>query len=275
MTAVFIKIDTRSLVAYMSTDSSIKKTSESDKENESVVDSVKNTMEYVIKDKVFNKLFAYIFISFLVVNWRDILILLKSKEDVLYTLSIVFTGEKIQFLDGEILPPWFAHFFLPFFYGVIASIVAPVITLAVSCITTKVYYKIKILDNKTDENEKEKLAKRAKKRAEREIEASYSQQKLDERKKELEDILNKIEDEKEKYDIMKERFDDAITLTYKNIHILPTLYENRKCKIETPQDLYDFIAAIKKTSFYSTDFNELFSDISRLYSEMQTDLSEK
>ncbi|HGA6755993.1 TPA: hypothetical protein ACIS83_003598, partial [Salmonella enterica subsp. enterica serovar Virchow] len=88
----------------MSTDSSIKKTSESDKENESVVDSVKNTMEYVIKDKVFNKLFAYIFISFLVVNWRDILILFKSKEDVLYTLSIVFTGEKIQFLDGEILP---------------------------------------------------------------------------------------------------------------------------------------------------------------------------
>ena len=61
----------------MSTDSSVKKTSESDKENESVVDSVKNTMEYVIKDKVFNKLFAYIFISFLVINWRDILILFK------------------------------------------------------------------------------------------------------------------------------------------------------------------------------------------------------
>ncbi|EFO2899186.1 hypothetical protein CJC78_22430, partial [Escherichia coli] len=73
MTAVFIKIDTRNLVAYMSTDSSIKKAAESDKENGGAIDAAKDVMEYVIKDKLFNKVFAYIFISFLVVNWRDIL----------------------------------------------------------------------------------------------------------------------------------------------------------------------------------------------------------
>ncbi|EFB1111068.1 hypothetical protein FK765_26770 [Escherichia coli] len=97
MTAVFIKIDTRNLVAYMSTDSSVKKAVESDKENSGAIDAAKDVMEYVIKDKLFNKVFAYILISFLVVNWRDMLILIKSKEDILYTLSIVFVGGKLPF----------------------------------------------------------------------------------------------------------------------------------------------------------------------------------
>ena len=71
----------------MSTDSSI------EKENEK--SSAQNLIEDAVKDKLFNKVFAYIFISFLISNWRDIFILLKSKDDVMYTLSMVFVGEKI------------------------------------------------------------------------------------------------------------------------------------------------------------------------------------
>ncbi|MCB7552544.1 DUF1398 family protein, partial [Escherichia coli] len=34
---------------------------------------------------------AYVVISFLIFNWKDILIILKSKDDILYTLSIVIS----------------------------------------------------------------------------------------------------------------------------------------------------------------------------------------
>lgn len=167
----------------MSTDSSIKKAAESDKENGGAIDAAKDVMEYVIKDKLFNKVFAYIFISFLVVNWRDILILIKSKEDILYTLSIVFVGGKLPFLGGVVLSPWVAHFFLPFVYGVIASIVAPIVTLAVSYVTTNIYHEIKFLDENAYENQLKKQAKKAKERIDIEMNGKYSQKVLDERKK--------------------------------------------------------------------------------------------
>ena len=259
----------------MSTDSSIKKAAESDKENGGAIDAAKDVMEYVIKDKLFNKVFAYIFISFLVVNWRDILILIKSKEDILYTLSIVFVGGELPFLGGVVLSPWVAHFFLPFVYGVIASIVAPIVTLAVSYVTTNIYHEIKFLDENAYENQLKKQAKKAKERIDIEMNGKYSQKVLDERKKDLEDIDNAIKNKQINFDKKRKEFADNINLTYDNILSLSELYKNGGFKIENQQDLYKFLSAVKESSFNNINFDKLFSEISRLHSEMQTDLSEK
>ncbi|EBK9847484.1 hypothetical protein DX320_20135, partial [Salmonella enterica] len=44
--------------------------------------TVRNTIEEAIRDKLFNKLFAYVVVSFFVVNWQDIIILFRSKYDI-------------------------------------------------------------------------------------------------------------------------------------------------------------------------------------------------
>ncbi|WP_426724162.1 hypothetical protein [Enterobacter cloacae complex sp. 339J8] len=51
------------------------------------------SLSEAIKDKIFNKIYFYILVSFLLVNWQEILILFKSSEDIFYTLSIIFTRE--------------------------------------------------------------------------------------------------------------------------------------------------------------------------------------
>ncbi|MEY6982611.1 hypothetical protein AB9B43_22505, partial [Escherichia coli] len=54
--------------------------------------TVRNTIEEAIRDKLLNKLFAYVVGSFFVVNCQDIIILFKSKYDIYTTLSIVWVG---------------------------------------------------------------------------------------------------------------------------------------------------------------------------------------
>ncbi|HBE5933943.1 TPA: hypothetical protein KMD86_005057, partial [Escherichia coli] len=200
---------------------------------------------------------------------------IKSKEDILYTLSIVFVGGKLPFLGGVVLSPWVAHFFLPFVYGVIASIVAPIVTLAVSYVTTNIYHEIKFLDENAYENQLKKQAKKAKERIDIEMNGKYSQKVLDERKKDLEDIDNAIKNKQINFDKKRKEFADNINLTYDNILSLSELYKNGGFKIENQQDLYKFLSAVKESSFNNINFDKLFSEISRLHSEMQTDLSEK
>ncbi|EFJ2268515.1 hypothetical protein G6K30_004600, partial [Escherichia coli] len=69
-------------------------------------------MDEAIKDKLFNKLFAYVVVSFFVVNWQEILILFKSKYDIYTTLSIVWVGDKYQipYFGTFIASPFLAHF---------------------------------------------------------------------------------------------------------------------------------------------------------------------
>ncbi|HBU5075864.1 hypothetical protein [Klebsiella pneumoniae] len=55
--------------------------------------SPNQSLSEAIKDKIFNKIYFYILVSFLLVNWQEILILFKSSEDIFYTLSIIFTRE--------------------------------------------------------------------------------------------------------------------------------------------------------------------------------------
>ncbi|MHA0863172.1 hypothetical protein ACR9HT_02410 [Enterobacter wuhouensis] len=76
-----------------------------------------------IKDKLFNKVYFYIIVSFLLFNWQEIIILLKANEDIYYTLAIIFTGK--NFLGSIFLPAWLAHFGLPIITGLLASILSP------------------------------------------------------------------------------------------------------------------------------------------------------
>ncbi|EIT0910320.1 hypothetical protein L1G24_003814, partial [Escherichia coli] len=121
--------------------------------------TVKNTIEEAIRDKLFNKLFAYVVVSFFVVNWQDILILFKSKYDIYTTLSIVWVGDEynIPFLSSFILPPFVAHFVMPFIYGTVASVIIPYVTLFISKATGRNYARIRYLDYEFDLKEKAKI----------------------------------------------------------------------------------------------------------------------
>ncbi|EFL2713383.1 hypothetical protein LAJ16_004281, partial [Escherichia coli] len=133
----------------MNTDSSTEKLTEND--------LIKVSFGDAIKDKLFNKVFAYILISFLIINWKDILILMKSKDDILYTLSVTFVGGKIPLVYEGVLSPWLYHFCLPFIFGIIASIAAPIVTLCVSKLTSKIYTEIRYLDADMDQNKRKAL----------------------------------------------------------------------------------------------------------------------
>ncbi|EAC1412964.1 hypothetical protein EHU44_18825, partial [Escherichia coli] len=106
--------------------------SEKVKDNPSINETELKSFSEIIKDKIFNKVFAYVVISFLIFNWKDILIILKSKDDILYTLSIVSVGGNVPFIDNWIVSPWVYHVVIPFIYGVFASVLAPVLTLKIS-----------------------------------------------------------------------------------------------------------------------------------------------
>ncbi|EHR0609906.1 hypothetical protein KS898_003203, partial [Escherichia coli] len=128
-------------------------------ENTSTIDSFKGTMDEAIKDKLFNKLFAYVVVSFFVVNWQEILILFKSKYDIYTTLSIVWVGDKYQipYFGTFIASPFLAHFVMPFIYGTIASIVMPYITMRISKLTGRNYAQIRYIDHEFDSEEKARV----------------------------------------------------------------------------------------------------------------------
>ncbi|MDP4455022.1 hypothetical protein O3T00_27455, partial [Escherichia coli] len=71
----------------------------------------------------------------------------------MYTLSIVFVGEKIPLLGNLFLPSFVAHFVLPFIYGVVASILAPLLTLLISLVTSTLYAKLRKIDEIANKKE--------------------------------------------------------------------------------------------------------------------------
>ncbi|MGQ3940984.1 hypothetical protein ACTJM8_26800 [Enterobacter hormaechei] len=109
--------------------------------------SPNQSLSEAIKDKIFNKIYFYILVSFLLVNWQEILILFKASEDVFYTLSIIFTS---QMWFGYMLSPWFAHFGLPILFGTLASALTPFVTYWISRVTAKRFAKIRRADRKAD-----------------------------------------------------------------------------------------------------------------------------
>ncbi|MCU6683990.1 hypothetical protein M8320_18520 [Leclercia sp. H6W5] len=109
--------------------------------------SPNQSLSEAIKDKIFNKIYFYILVSFLLINWQEILILFKSNEDIFYTLSIIFTS---QMWFDYMLPAWFAHFGLPILFGTLASALTPFVTYWISKVTAKRFAKIRRADRKAD-----------------------------------------------------------------------------------------------------------------------------
>ena len=242
----------------MSADSSI------EKENS----STQNLLEDAVKDKLFNKVFAYIFISFLISNWRDIFILLKSKDDVMYTLSIVFVGEKIPLLGNLFLPSFVAHFVLPFIYGVVASIFVPVLTLLVSRVTGSIYSELREIDKIED-----------KKRERRKI-----NHEINELTKKRKNINECFEREKEEFESLKRQLEEIkgqIKCVDGGIHSIIELYRKKDGKIDSVDDFYEFLTAVKCTSIRSDDEDdkrtilEILSKLSDLLEKIKCDANKK
>ncbi|EIH1191645.1 hypothetical protein C5N85_004594, partial [Escherichia coli] len=162
--------------------------SEKVKDNPSINETELKSFSEIIKDKIFNKVFAYVVISFLIFNWKDILIILKSKDDILYTLSIVFVGGNVPFFDNWIVSPWVYHFVIPFGYGVFASVLAPILTLKISKLTSKLYTEIRYLDEDADYDKRIELQRKKTKLNQATNDAKYSKQILDENENKLNDL---------------------------------------------------------------------------------------
>lgn len=243
----------------MSADSSI------EKENP----STKNLLEDAVKDKLFNKVFAYIFISFLISNWQEILILFKSKYDIYTTLSIVWIGDKYQvpYLGTFIVPPFLAHFVMPFIYGTVASIVMPYITMRISKLTGRNYAQIRHIDREFDSKEQARLDELQKEIEQKKDERLSLEKKIEDQRK----SLAKIEGEK------KEVEDARISLFY-GIKAIVDIYETKGESISTQEDFVDLLKAVEQTDFYKDTglygINKLVDDVKRIY-EHQSILNDK
>lgn len=244
----------------MSTDSSI------EKENEK--SSAQNLIEGAVKDKLFNKVFAYIFISFLISNWRDIFILLKSKDDVMYTLSMVFVGGKIPLFGDVFVPSFVAHFVLPFIYGVVASILAPLLTLLISMVTGTIYAKLREIDKIEDKKEQIRKINRD----------------INDVTKKRKDVEERLEKEKKEHESLKrelEEIREQIKCVDSDIHHIIELYREKGERINSLDDFYEFFTAVKSSSFRSGDtddretLEELLSKLSDSLKKSKCDANKK
>ncbi|MBN3146252.1 hypothetical protein [Pectobacterium brasiliense] len=192
-------------------------------------------IEAVIKDKIFNKIFAYVFISFLVINWEEILIIVKSKNDIYYTLAILFTSKAFLWW---IIPAWLAHFGLPFIFGVMASIITPYLTYFISKYTSLPLARIRYIDREADIRVKNELQNLRAKLSEETIIANNMEDKV----KSLNDELARLSS------ITKNLKDDRVEL-FRGIEAFVKCYDE-KGKIEDQNDLLEFILEVENTDFY-------------------------
>lgn len=234
-------------------------------ENTSTIDSIKGTMDEAIKDKLFNKLFAYVVVSFFVVNWQEILILFKSKYDIYTTLSIVWVGDKYQipYFGTFIVSPFLAHFVMPFIYGTIASIVMPYITMRISKLTGRNYAQIRYIDHEFDSEEKARvkaLLRNLKKKEEELL-------KLEEQIEGQQKILNTIEEK-------KREIESARVALYHGIKVIVDIYKAKDKRISTKEDLADLLKAIEESDFYKDTglwgINKLIDDVETIYESQST-----
>lgn len=222
--------------------------------------NLKNDFENAIKDKLFNKLFAYVFISFLMVNWQEILILFKSNDDILYTLSVVWTGHYILSMEivnwqGIFLPAWVYHFGLPFLFGTIASVAMPWATQFIVSLTSRAYARIRHIDYEGDIKEKDRIQnlriKLAKKTA----------------------LASNLESKNATLTEQAEAFEKAIaTLKHTRVELfygvkaIVDIYDGLGQKIENPNDFAELLKSVEKSDFYR---DQALPKISRLIDELK------
>lgn len=219
--------------------------------------SPNQSLSEAIKDKIFNKIYFYILVSFLLVNWQEILILFKSSEDIFYTLSIIFTS---QMWFGYMFSPWFAHFGLPIIFGTLASAFTPFVTYGISRVTAKEFAKIRRADRKADlevEDEFQDLR----------IQLVNKTNKADS----LVNRINLLEMHNATLSEKNTQLQEHRRQLFFGIKAFVDYYET-KGPLKTPEDFAELFKLVEKTEFYK-DFaivgrvNKLLGDIKSIYFE--------
>ncbi|EOF4476002.1 hypothetical protein ACKWSL_004080 [Salmonella enterica] len=227
--------------------------------------TVRNTIEEAIRDKLFNKLFAYVVVSFFVVNWQDIIILFRSKYDIYTTLSIVWVGEKYHFpyVGPIIVSPFVAHFVMPFIYGTTASVVMPYITMCISKATGRNYARIRYIDYEFDLEERARIK-------DLQINLKQKESKLLSLEKQTENqykLLSAIEEK-------KREIESARVNLYHGIKVIVDIYKAKKKRISTQEDFADLLKAIEESDFYKDTglwgINKLIDDVETIYESQST-----
>ncbi|WP_145915984.1 hypothetical protein [Hafnia alvei] len=224
--------------------------------------SVLGTLHGELRTKLFNKIYFYVLVSFFVLNWQEIIILIKTKEDIYYTLSMIFTGQSfcLPFIGDFFLSPWSAHFGLPLVTGLIVSLGAPFVTYNVSKFTSKWFAKIRREDGMADlevENEYQKLRASI---ADKTKKANNLEQENLELQKENELLLSKNK-------TLQER---RVDLFY-GIKAFVDCYDENK-GIHTRTDIIDFLTQAEHTDFYRDEsiirkLPKLIEDLKKNYVE--------
>ncbi|MBQ4778709.1 MULTISPECIES: hypothetical protein [Pectobacterium] len=212
-------------------------------------------IEAVIKDKIFNKIFAYVFFSFLVINWQEIIILAKSKNDIYYTLAILFTSKEFLWW---IIPAWLAHFGLPFVFGVIASIITPYLTYSISKYTSLPLARMRYIDREADIRVKSELQN---------LRAELSKATIDANN--MEHKVKSLNDEFVRLSTLTNDLKDHRIRLFKGIEAFVLCYD-KKGMIKDKNDLIEFILEVENTEFYkdqaiANKVNKMVENIKDVY----------
>lgn len=236
--------------------------SENNSEDKVEKPSVLGTLHGGLRTKLFNKIYFYVLVSFLVLNWQEIIILIKSKEDVYYTLSMIFTGWSfwLPFIGDFVLSPWSAHFGLPLITGLIASLGAPFITYNVSKSTSRWFARIRREDGMADLEVEKEYQKLRTSIADETKKANGLEQENLELQKENELLLSKNK-------VFQER---RVELFY-GIKAFVDCYDENK-GLHNKAAIIDFLKQAENTDFYrdtaiSKRLSKLIEDLKKTYVE--------
>jgi len=211
-----------------------------------------------IKDKLFNKVYFYIIVSFLLFNWQEIIILLKANEDIYYTLAIIFTGK--NFLGSIFLPAWLAHFGLPIITGLLASILSPYITFAVFYLTSDCFAKIRHGDRIADQKVLGMLASARRALAKQDAEINSLEQRNMDLKKNNDALTNKNNE------LLERRRE-----LFFGIKAFVDCYDEKE-GLHNEADVIAFLKEVEHTEFYKDGaiiikVPKLIEDLKRIYLE--------
>lgn len=229
-----------------------------DNYNENEQNKNNDDFSTTLKDKLFNKVYFYIIVSFLLFNWQEIIILLKAKEDIYYTLAIIFTGSTV--LNGIFLPAWLAHFGFPIITGLLASILTPHITFSVFYLTSGCFAKIRHGDRMADLKLQEKLMSARNALTKQKEGINYLEQRNKDLMKENTNLTNKNNSLK-----------DTRREIFFGIKAFVDCYDEKK-GLHTENDIIDFLKEVEHTEFYKDEeikikAPKLIADLKRIYLE--------
>lgn len=118
--------------------------------------NIKETVSEAIKERLHNRVYAYILTSVIAANWQHILIILKSKRDINSILTDITATNSFELY----------YFITPTFCGIVLALTMPFLTKYVEIFTAKQYVLIKNSQLIGEENFKLDIERRRKKTSE-------------------------------------------------------------------------------------------------------------